>query len=98
MARFTGTTTLTKIWLKEYAAGLKRYVAIIESHIALMETLEISEVEATHYDTSQVAVDKLQKFCGAISLAVAAYHASEQKQQKTPNPKAIVPKKRPGKS
>jgi hypothetical protein len=91
MARYTDRTPFTRKSIAEYAASLRRIAAMLDGNVDLMEKDKIDAVSATHFESSQVAIEKLTKFCGAITEAIADYKPEQQPPQ-TPKKKSPAPK------
>jgi hypothetical protein len=91
MARYTDKTPLTRKAIADYSASLRRIAAMLDGNVDLMDKSKIEVVEATHFDSSEVAMEKLKKFCGAITEAIADYRP-EQPQPQTPKKKSPAPK------
>jgi hypothetical protein len=94
MARYTDTTPATPEWLKEYADHLRRIAAMMDGNREQMVSNKIAEIQVTHHKTSQEAITRLQKFCGAIAEALAHYQ-SQSAPPKTA--KKAVPTEKPQK-
>lgn len=81
MARYTDKTPFTRKAIAEYAASLRRVAAMLDANVDLMEKDKIDSISATHFESSQVAIEKLTKFCGAITEAIADYKPEQQPPQ-----------------
>lgn len=96
MARYTDTTKLSPKWVKDYADNLRRIAALLDGNHDQMASHKIGELEATHFQTSQEALVKLQKFCGALTEALVK-HRQEEQPQKTLSKKSLATPKDPKK-
>lgn len=70
MARYTDKTPVTRAELEGFAQALRTVAAMVDGHVKTMAEAGFEQIEATHADTRDTAIKKLQAYVGAIQVAV----------------------------